>query len=347
MTALPNGLALNPSAQITVFGGDSSPEFLVSAPVRGTAFAPHHVRRDNLPDAHAFLVETVLSGNAAAQVDGRCLDELRRIGLFAPPELIPAPVQYGFPQASPGQSTGSAPEGFGLPPGQLRVPESWSSLPLVLEPHTRGGIWAPALATLDEGPCALPDAPPEMDDRSTCATFAREGFALLPDLLPAAHVSALGAYFQALAREGYLERHDDRGTHRHIAHNHPVADFWHDQLNARVSHLVGRKTKPSYTYVSLYIEGGDLEWHTDRPPCEYTITLLLDYAPLRGDGCSPWALKVRGRDGTVHEIHQRIGDALIFKGRELQHSRESLPAGHRSASLLFHFVDHDYEGILV
>lgn len=347
MTALPHGLALNPSAQITIFGGDSSPEFVVSAPVRGTSFAPHRVRRDNLPEAHAFLVETLLAGNANARVGDRCIDELRRIGLFAPPELLPSSVGYGFPTVRFDAATGPALTDWGLPPEALRWPEAWSAMPLVLEPHRRGGVWAPALATGDAGRCVLPDGPPEMDDAATCAMFAREGFAMLPELLPGAHVAALGAYFQTLAREGYLERHDDRGTHRHIAHNHPVSDFWHDQLNARISHLVGRKTKPSYTYVSLYIEGGDLEWHTDRPPCEYTITILLDYAPLREDGCSPWALKVRGRDGTVHEIHQRIGDALIFKGRELQHSRDALAAGHRSASLLFHFVDHDYEGILV
>ena len=98
--------------------------------------------------------------------------------------------------------------------------------------------------------------------------------------------------------------------------------------------------------MSLYREGGDLKWHVDRPPCEYTITLLVDYAPLDAADHSPWALKLRARDGRTRELHQRVGDALIFKGRELKHSRDVLPTGHRSASLLFHFVDADYDGVM-
>ncbi len=130
------------------------------------------------------------------------------------------------------------------------------------------------------------------------------------------------------------------------AHNHLVANFWHDQLNERVTQLAGQRTKLSYSFVSLYIEGGDLFWHTDRPPCEYTITLLLDYAPLDADSRSPWALKVKGRDGTTHSLHLRVGEALILKGRELVHGREVLPDAHRSASLLFHFVNEDFAGEL-
>lgn len=184
------------------------------------------------------------------------------------------------------------------------------------------------------------------DDAETRAHFAREGFAMLDSLLPANEVAELGRYYQSLAAEGFLQLDDDRGSRRHVAHSHPVADFWHRQLNARVSHLVGRATKPSYSFVSLYLEGGELKWHVDRPPCEYTITLLLDYAPLDDADRSPWALTVRARDGSNRDIYQRVGDALIFQGRELKHRRGVLPEGHRSASLLFHFVDAGYDGVM-
>ena len=68
--------------------------------------------------------------------------------------------------------------------------------------------------------------------------------------------------------------------------------------------------------------------------------------PLDAEGRSPWALKLTGRDGTIHSLHQGVGEALIFKGRELRHGRDMLPEGHRSASLLFHFVDEDYDGVM-
>jgi len=183
-----------------------------------------------------------------------------------------------------------------------------------------------------------------LDNAETRAHFAREGFATMQNLLPAAHVAALGHYFRELAAEGFLARDDAGGTRRFVAHNHPVAAFWHQQLNERVTQLVAQCSKPSYSFVSVYDEGGDLYWHVDRPPCEYTITLLVDYAPLDAKQRSPWALNIRGRDGRLHAVHQRLGEALIFKGRELRHSRELLPRGHRSTSILFHFVDADYQG---
>jgi len=183
-----------------------------------------------------------------------------------------------------------------------------------------------------------------LDNAATRAHFAREGFAIMQDLLPTAHVAALGHYFRELAAQGFLERDDAGNTRRFMAHNHPVADFWHHQLNERVAQLVGRGTQPSYSFVSVYEAGGDLCWHVDRPPCEYTITLLVDYAPLDAEQRSPWALNIRGRDGRLHAVHQCLGEALIFQGRELKHSRDLLPSGHRSTSILFHFVDDDYQG---
>ncbi len=182
-----------------------------------------------------------------------------------------------------------------------------------------------------------------MDSDATRAQFELEAFVTLDNLLPVEHVAELDRYFQAVAAEGFLHRLDEQGTHRFVAHNHPVAKFWHDQLNERVSQLAGQRTKPSYCFASLYV-AGDLPWHTDRPPCEYTIALLLSCAPLNADQRSPWALKLKARDGSVHSVFQRVGDALIFRGRELLHSREVLPEGHRSASLLFHFVNEDYDG---
>ena len=185
-----------------------------------------------------------------------------------------------------------------------------------------------------------------LDTEATRDQFDQEGFAALENLLPSEHVTELGRYFQALATEGYLSCSEVRGSKRYVAHNHPVARFWHAQLNDRVSQLAGRRTKPSYSFVSVYLAGGDLFWHTDRLPCEYTLTLLLDYAPLDAESRSPWALRLVGRDGRIHAIHQRIGEALIFKGRELKHGRDKLADGHRSVSLLFHFVDEDYDGVM-
>jgi hypothetical protein len=348
------GLALNPCARISVHADAASTAFLVQAPVRGAQVSTRWVAANEHPAAHGFLVSTLIRGERVEQASAEAIAELRAVGLLAPMDAVPQAVHYDLaahshPVATPRLDAAAAADRAGAPVrGRgFRLPEDWAASSLRFQPHHHGSVWAPVLVDAppmqpaDEGPGP---AAAELDAPATREQFAREGFVELADLLPASHVAELGRYFQALAAEGFMSLDENRGSRRFISHSHPVADFWHDQLNQRVSQLVGRATKPSYSFVTIYLAGGDLKWHTDRPPCEYTITVLLDYAPLGSDARSSWPLLVKGRDGRVHELHQRIGDALIFKGRELEHCRAILPEGHRSASLLFHFVDAEYDG---
>ncbi|MGB0135292.1 MAG: hypothetical protein WBP53_15785 [Dokdonella sp.] len=319
------------------------------------------VSDENLPRAHAFLCSVLIDGRKDPEIGEQDAVELRRIGLFAPADAMPQTVAYQFPVRDPANADTSCtrsalegPKGQATHPGSLRLPAEWPEQALRFEPHHHGSVWAPVrLAGSTEqvgdpaGVCSDAWQPGTvLDVEATHAHFAIEGFAILEDLLPAEHVEELARYFQAVAAQGFLPCDEVRGARRHYAYNHPVANFWHHQLNERVSQLAGRPTKPSYSFVSLYLAGGDLLWHTDRPPCEYTVAVLLDYAPLDSDGRSPWGFKLKGRDGEDHSLHQRLGEALIFRGRELMHGRDVLPDGHRSASLLFHFVNEDYEGDL-
>ena len=358
-------LALNPSARIEVCGEGLASAFLVRAPIRASVLSSVLVEASNFPDAHAYLQSTLIAGQSDAPLSAQGLDELLRIGLFAPRDALPRMVEYKMPAlpelgplARAALLSPSEPEAADdwAPPDLLLLPEYWQALVFGFAKHPPGAVWAPvgqSVPLLSASTKATPSAGaagrqavPLWDSTATRQRFFREGFVELPDLLPMAHVLALGKYFGELAAEGYLERDDGGSTRRFIAHNHPVARFWHLQLNARVSRLIGSPTKPSYSFVSVYEAGGDLSWHIDRAPCAYTITLLVDYAPLTEDQRSPWALNIRARDGSVYQVQQRLGEALIFQGRELKHGRERLPDGHRSTSILFHFVDQDYDGVM-
>lgn len=360
MSPGPESLVLNPNATISIQADQQPASFLVEAPIKGASFSSVRVCADNLPGAHSFLCSILIDGREDAQIGDHEATELRRIGLFAPADAIPQEVTYRFPLRDAARAglarTSQGDAGVACPPGHsaacAHMPAAWMDQSLGFEPHHYNSVWAPVrIATAESsaaiGPrqaAAIESPVAALDCEATHAHFERERFAVIENLLPTEHVHELGRFFQALAAEGYLSCSEVRGSKRYVAHNHPVARFWHAQLNDRVSQLAGRRTRPSYSFVSVYLAGGDLFWHTDRPPCEYTLTLLLDYAPLDAGSRSPWALKLVGRDGTLHSIHQRIGEALIFKGRELKHGRDKLADGHRSVSLLFHFVDEDYAG---
>ncbi|PKM01893.1 MAG: hypothetical protein CVV15_14045, partial [Gammaproteobacteria bacterium HGW-Gammaproteobacteria-5] len=283
-------LALNPGASIAVQGEDASPAFLVRAPVKAAALSMVLVQASNFPAAHAFLCSTLVDGRSDAPLSAQGADELLRIGLFAPRDALPQAVSYPLPtleaSAAAQARCQSEVEALSTDPAraiQLHLPDDWREQELHFVPHHHGSVWAPvikpsfgasgngcvAMATGREP--ALP-----LDSAATHEQFTRDGFTTLQDLLPAVHVQALGQYFRELAAEGFLARDADGSTRRFMAHNDPVANFWHQQLNERVAQLAGRRTKPSYSFVSVYDQGGDLSWHTDRPPCEYTITLLID-----------------------------------------------------------------------
>lgn len=357
MSPKPLNLLLNPSARISVSDTESPPSFLIEAPIKGASLSSVLVSAGNLPGAHAFLRSVLIDGKQDAQIDEQTASELQRIGMFAPADALPQAVVYRIPQRAPDSIRPSLQRSrVDDLPGRpaLCVPAEWSNFELRFEPHHHASVWAPVQVAAGAGIEDIHDKrqpEPEqpqttLDDEATHGHFEREGWAILENLLPDEHLTEMGRYFQALAEQGFLSCCTDDGIRRYIAHNHPVARFWHHQLNERVSQLAGRRTRPSYAFASLYLAGGDLFWHTDRPPCEYTIALLLDYAPLDANGRSAWSLKLKGRDGTLQLVHQRIGEALVFKGRELMHGRDMLPDGHRSASLLFHFVNEDYEGEL-
>jgi hypothetical protein len=108
--------------------------------------------------------------------------------------------------------------------------------------------------------------------------------------------------------------------------------------------FAGEPVKPSYVYMASYKAGAILEAHTDRVQCDYSVTLCLDYSP-DPRATTPWPLYLHKKSGKV-TVFQAIGDALLYRGCQIPHSREALPEGHTSTSIFFHFVREDFTGSL-
>lgn len=180
---------------------------------------------------------------------------------------------------------------------------------------------------------------------SRCADQVRQrGFAPVAGLIHPFHISALRRYFRCLVRTGKLTLGDSQSSRRYHAHNEIVARFFHFQLTHAISMIVGQEVKPSYVYFASYQEGATLEKHTDRAQCQFSITLCLDYSP-EPKRQTPWPIQLHTPKG-VTTVYQSIGDALVYLGCELPHSRGVLPHGHTSSSIFFHYVPVDFDGQL-
>jgi len=173
------------------------------------------------------------------------------------------------------------------------------------------------------------------------AAFRRHGCATLPPLLPSPFVAALAAHIRGRIAGGGIKLGDRQCPRRYALHNDRLARFIHHQLTPAVSAVAGEPLKPSYVYMASYVEGAELHRHRDRAQCEVSVSFLVDFTA----GAPPWPLKLDTRAGTV-AVEQRPGDALLYRGCDLPHYRDPLPAGCTSTSLFLHYVPVAFAGDL-
>jgi hypothetical protein len=176
------------------------------------------------------------------------------------------------------------------------------------------------------------------------AQFQEKGYVPVTRLIHPFHIAELRRYYRYLLRTGRMPLSDSQCPGRHVVHNDGVARFFHHQLTAAVAAFVGEPVKPSYVYAASYREGARLEKHTDREQCEFSITFCLDYSP-EPRCATPWPLRLDTPTAKV-TVFQSIGDGLLYRGRDLPHFRDPLPAGHSSTSIFFHYVRESFTGTL-
>lgn len=154
---------------------------------------------------------------------------------------------------------------------------------------------------------------------------------------------------------------------RTYAHNVPYFVNIHRQLGEFASDLFGEKLKPSYSFLSMYQDGGTCPLHIDRPQCRYTIDYLI-----RQDQSEPWPIHIGDHmtdveraaideTGTGHpqgdDIQPRIdaenwhtvllepNDAVCYSGTHSWHYR-SQPLVGTADLVFFHFVPEAFDGPL-
>jgi hypothetical protein len=149
---------------------------------------------------------------------------------------------------------------------------------------------------------------------SRAVVFREKAYVPLGGLIHLFHVAALRRYYRNAVRRGRF-RLGDITPGRYVAHNESVARFFHHQLTNVVSAIVGEAIKPSYVYFASYLSGAELKKHTDRPQCEFSVNLCLDFSP-EPELATSWPLRLETPAGPV-TIYQALGDALLYCGSYL------------------------------
>ena len=184
----------------------------------------------------------------------------------------------------------------------------------------------------------------EMAVELSSPLFREKHYAPIADLIHPFHLAALRRYYRYLIRTGAIRLGDGQSPRRYVAHNEPVARFFHQHIAAKLSAVAGQPVKPSYVYFASYLSGAELKKHTDRAQCEFSLTLCLDFSPEPALA-TPWPIRLQTPHGTV-TVYQALGDGLAYRGTRVPHFRYTLGEGQTSTSIFFHYVAEDFAGSL-
>ena len=121
-------------------------------------------------------------------------------------------------------------------------------------------------------------------------------------------------------------------------------------LTGAMEEVTGRSLIPTYDFFRIYREGDVCRIHRDRPACEHSLSLTLDYSDD-----APWPLEIgtAGLDGGQElfaddfgdepkaSLAMNVGDAVAYRGTDFRHGRTMANPNMWSAHLFLHWVDRD------
>jgi len=164
--------------------------------------------------------------------------------------------------------------------------------------------------------------------------FQQKGFEVVKGYIPPQFSSYLRNYFVTLVDNEQL-RGDSQAPNSHCVYGDLAFDMVMAMSTNSIGEFVGKKLLPQYTYARIYNKGSVLKRHTDRPECEYSVTLSLG-----GQYDQLWPIWIKDFDGNDHCVELDEGDMLVYSGCELEHWRDKFE-GEAQCQLFMHYVDLD------
>ena len=174
--------------------------------------------------------------------------------------------------------------------------------------------------------------------------FRRQAYAKIEDIISSKQQLTLQQHMRELVSHHYFGPLNDGQVERRMGiHNESVTAALHLRLTKLVSMITGEDLKPSYAYLGCYLDGAELKPHTDRPQCQFNLSIVFDMSDEQGQIPDPWPIFLKKNNKTT-AVNLAIGSGLLYRGTELEHWREPLPKGQRAIVCFYHFVEKTFKG---
>lgn len=163
--------------------------------------------------------------------------------------------------------------------------------------------------------------------------FEADRYVVLRGLLTRPLLQVLHRY--GLTRDGAgLMQADNSlpGAPAAAAYDSVMEELLH-RLTPSVERLARTPLFPTYAFFRIYRAGASLPRHADRGACEISLSLNLGY-----DANGPWPFFVSTIKSGERAVLLEPGDALLYRGVEVEHWREPFEGQHCAQAFL-HYVD--------
>ena len=166
--------------------------------------------------------------------------------------------------------------------------------------------------------------------------FQQKGFEVVKEFIPTYFSLYLRNYFTLRVQNDKLGG-DEQAPNSHCVYGDPAFDMVMAMSTQDIGKIVGKNLVPQYTYARIYKNGSVLERHSDRPECQYSVTLCLG-----GEYEKQWPIWINDYFGKSHEVSLDVGDMVVYHGTELEHWRDKFE-GETQYQLFMHYVDTEGE----
>ena len=102
-----------------------------------------------------------------------------------------------------------------------------------------------------------------------------------------------------------------------------------------VEGITGKRLYPTYSYARLYLQGDALDPHIDRESCEISVTVNVATVG------APWPIWMQAAGQQPMSFVLEAGDAVIYKGCDVNHWREKAKMTKLNAQFMLHYVDQN------
>lgn len=174
--------------------------------------------------------------------------------------------------------------------------------------------------------------------------FKEKKYVAVKEILPAEIVDLVSRYalineLTEFSKESNELNDAAQVPDAHSKYADPLMESILQFIQPSMEYATGLKLFPTYSYFRVYRPGQDLKPHIDRPACEISTTISFKHNYMNSKQ-EVWPIWVSGQEGKK-AFHLDQGDALIYRGCEIEHWREvfEAPEGSYHIQGFFHYVD--------